>query len=145
MFQFPRLLSLELCIHSRIFRCYSKCVPTFGYPRIVAYLQLPEAFRRSSRPSSASIAKASSMRPYLFNHQFLSFFDEFEILIIDNLTSYLFTLFLFTLSSFQRTIFLRETISQNQVINSFSNLFLGTFRFRSISQVPLRFFFLFSP
>ena len=27
-------------------------------------LQLPEAFRRSTRPSSASIAKASTMRPY---------------------------------------------------------------------------------
>ena len=70
MFQFPRLLSLELCIHSRITGSYSSCVPTFGYPRIVAYLLLPEAFRSLSRPSSASIAKASSMRPYLFNHLF---------------------------------------------------------------------------
>ena len=29
-----------------------------------SYLQLPEAYRCSSRPSSASSAKASAMRPY---------------------------------------------------------------------------------
>ena len=34
------------------------CVPTFGYLRISAYLQLPEAFRSLSRPSSAPDAKA---------------------------------------------------------------------------------------
>ena len=90
MFQFPRFLSLELCIHSRIARCYSNCVPTFGYPRIVAYLLLPEAFRSLSRPSSASIAKASSMRPFLFNHHFS--FDEFEILIIYSFIDLLFFL-----------------------------------------------------
>ena len=83
MFQFPRLLSLELCVHSRITGCYSSCVPTFGDPRIVAYLLLPEAFRSLSRPSSASIAKASTMRPYLFNHQ-IFLLDEFEILIINS-------------------------------------------------------------
>ena len=33
-------------------------VSPFGYPRIDAYLQLPEAFRSSSRPSSAPDAKA---------------------------------------------------------------------------------------
>ena len=106
MFQFPRFLSLELCIHSRISGCYTRCVPTFGYPRIVAYLQLPEAFRSSSRPSSASIAKASSMRPFLFNHLF-SLFDEFEILIIYSFLNR-FTLFFSSLSSFQRTISLFE-------------------------------------
>ena len=36
-------------------------VPTFGYLRISAYLQLPEAFRSLSRPSSASDAKAFSI------------------------------------------------------------------------------------
>ena len=36
-------------------------VPTFGYLRIVAYLQLPEAFRSLSRPSSAPDAKAFSI------------------------------------------------------------------------------------
>ena len=36
-------------------------VPTFGYLRIEAYLQLPEAFRSLSRPSSAPDAKAFSI------------------------------------------------------------------------------------
>ena len=36
-------------------------VSPFGYPRIVAYVQLPEAFRSLSRPSSALSAKASAL------------------------------------------------------------------------------------
>ena len=39
-------------------------VSPFGYPRIVAYLQLPEAFRSLSRPSSAPDAKAFPLRSY---------------------------------------------------------------------------------
>ena len=46
-------------------------VPPFGYLRIKAYLQLPEAFRCSSRPSSAPSAKAFTVRPYLLNHSIL--------------------------------------------------------------------------
>ena len=64
MFQFARLLSLTLCIHVRITVSYYCWVPPFGNLRINAYVQLPEAYRRSSRPSSASSAKASAMRPY---------------------------------------------------------------------------------
>ena len=64
MFQFARLLSLTLCIHVRITVSYYCWVPPFGNLRIKAYVQLPEAYRRSSRPSSASSAKASAMRPY---------------------------------------------------------------------------------
>ena len=41
-----------------------KCVSTFGYLRIIAYLQLPEAFRSLSRPSSAPDAKAFPLRSY---------------------------------------------------------------------------------
>ena len=37
-------------------------VSPFGHPRIVAYLQLPEAFRSLSRPSSAPDAKAFPLR-----------------------------------------------------------------------------------
>ena len=37
-------------------------VPPFGNLRINAYLQLPEAYRCSSRPSSAPSAKASTVR-----------------------------------------------------------------------------------
>ena len=38
------------------------CVPTFGNLRITAYLQLPEAYRSLSRPSSAPDAKAFPLR-----------------------------------------------------------------------------------
>ena len=37
-------------------------VSPFGYLRIVAYVQLPEAFHSLSRPSSALSAKASALR-----------------------------------------------------------------------------------
>ena len=39
-------------------------VPPFGYLRIIAYLQLPEAFRSLSRPSSAPDAKAFPLRSF---------------------------------------------------------------------------------
>ena len=39
-------------------------VSPFGYPRITAHLQLPEAFRSLSRPSSAPDAKAFPLRSY---------------------------------------------------------------------------------
>ena len=39
-------------------------VSPFGYLRISAYLQLPEAFRSLSRPSSAPDAKAFPLRSY---------------------------------------------------------------------------------
>ena len=42
-------------------------VPPFRYPRINAYLQLPEAFRSLSRLSSALSAKASALRFPLLN------------------------------------------------------------------------------
>ena len=41
-----------------------RCVCPFGYLRISAYLQLPEAFRSLSRPSSAPDAKAFPLRSY---------------------------------------------------------------------------------
>ena len=40
------------------------CVPTFGNLRIIVYLQLPEAYRSLSRPSSAPDAKAFPLRSY---------------------------------------------------------------------------------
>ena len=39
-------------------------VSPFGHPRIVAHLQLPEAFRSLSRPSSAPDAKAFPLRSF---------------------------------------------------------------------------------
>ena len=42
-------------------------VSPFGYLRIEAYLQLPEAYRSLSRPSSAPDAKAFPLRPSLLD------------------------------------------------------------------------------
>ena len=42
-------------------------VAPFGYLRINAHLQLPEAFRSLSRPSSAPDAKAFPLRSYSLN------------------------------------------------------------------------------
>ena len=53
-------------------------VPPFGNLRIIAYLLLPEAFRGSSRPSSASSAKAFTMRPFLLD-LFQVFYLEFSL------------------------------------------------------------------
>ncbi len=53
MFQFPGFLSHGLCIYPWMIAHYRYRVPPFGYPRIVALLPLPEAFRRLMRPSSA--------------------------------------------------------------------------------------------
>ena len=68
MFQFPGLFSLKLCIHFRIIPHYRYWVAPFGDPRIVVCLRLPEAFRRSLRPSSALYAKTSTVRSFSFNH-----------------------------------------------------------------------------
>ena len=46
---------------------FGKGVSPFGHLRIVGHLHLPEAFRSLSRPSSAPIAKASSLRPFLLD------------------------------------------------------------------------------
>ena len=51
-----RYFNSEGFAHLSMYLTLLKCVPTFGFLRIVAYLQLPVAFRRSSRPSSPSCA-----------------------------------------------------------------------------------------
>ena len=63
-------VSVQAVPHAHLFD--SVCVTTgllwwvspFGHPRIVAHLQLPEAFRSLSRPSSAPDAKAFPLRSY---------------------------------------------------------------------------------
>ena len=57
MFQFPGLAPL------RVMEYDPHRVSPFGNPRIDAYLQLPEAYRSLSRPSSAPDAKASAECP----------------------------------------------------------------------------------
>ena len=60
MFQFPRFPHYILWIHICVSQHYLWWVPSFGYLRINAYVQLPAAFRSLSRPSSAPCTKASS-------------------------------------------------------------------------------------
>lgn len=52
---------ITLFIHVMITRHHPCCVSTFGYLRILVYLQLPVAYRSLSRPSSALSAKASTI------------------------------------------------------------------------------------
>ena len=64
MFQFPRSY-FSIPMYSGWDDMIISCrVPPFGYLRINAYVQLPEAFRRYSRPSSPISAKAFTVRPY---------------------------------------------------------------------------------
>ena len=62
MFQFTGCPPIDLWIQSMVTGRYPRRVPPFGYPRICARLQLPEAFRSWPRPSSASGAMASTLR-----------------------------------------------------------------------------------
>ena len=61
MFQFPSFPLPVLCVHTGMTGLYSSRVAPFGYLWIVAYVQLPAAFRSLSRPSSAPSAKASAL------------------------------------------------------------------------------------
>ena len=55
---------MNLCIQFMVTGHYPSRVPPFGNLRIKAYLQLPEAYRSLSRPSSAISAMASTLRSY---------------------------------------------------------------------------------
>ena len=64
-FSSPGCSHYNYLIHYMILALYHQWVPPFGYLRLIAHLQLPEAFRSLSRPSSSSNAKASSRTPFL--------------------------------------------------------------------------------
>ena len=59
----PYVRFFTLCIYAKM--TITGRVPPFRYPRIIAYSQLPAAFRSVSRLSSPLIAKASTKCPYL--------------------------------------------------------------------------------
>ena len=63
MFQFAGLPHPGLWIQPGVTGHYPGRVSPFGHPRITACSQLPEAFRRLPRPSSALGAKASTPCP----------------------------------------------------------------------------------
>ena len=56
--------SVCLCIQHTVTGLGPCRVSPFGDPRIIACFRLPEAFRRSLRPSSAPSAKASPLRSF---------------------------------------------------------------------------------
>ena len=60
MFQFPGLAPAL----RPVTQVAPRRVSPFGHPGITAYLQLPQAYRSLSRPSSPLCAKASTVRPY---------------------------------------------------------------------------------
>ena len=69
-------------------RFFTVRVSPFGNPRIEAYLQLPEAYRSLSRPSSAPDAKAFALCSFslelslmnLANSSYLVLFELLEFL-----------------------------------------------------------------
>ena len=65
----PHRTLFDSCTADRVWLCR---VSPFGYLRINAYLQLPEAFRSLSRPSSAPDAKAFPLCPSSLDHSGLS-------------------------------------------------------------------------
>ena len=69
MFQFPGLPPPRLCVHRGVAGHDPRWVPPFGHPRIEGRLRLPGAYRRLPRPSSASCAKASAVRPWYLRSQ----------------------------------------------------------------------------
>ena len=64
MFQFPSFPSCDYFIHHRIHDSSPCGFPHSEIPGYNAYLQLPEAYRSLSRPSSAPDAKAFTLRSY---------------------------------------------------------------------------------
>ena len=58
-------------------------VAPFGDLRILVYLQLPVAFRCSSRPSSAPSAKASTVHSFFLNLTNIYTFDKYYSIFKD--------------------------------------------------------------
>ena len=59
----PRVASRPLCVQGRVSGHGPARVPPFGDPRIEGCVPLPADYRSLPRPSSASCAKASAVRP----------------------------------------------------------------------------------
>ena len=64
MFQFPGLPPPALYIRAGAGGHSPAWVPPFGNPRVKGQMRLTAAYRSWSRPSSASCAKASTVRPW---------------------------------------------------------------------------------
>src|SRR3954447_15901648 len=64
MCHFPGFPPRTLCVQVRVTGHYARRVSPFGDPCFIARLRLHTAYRSLPRPSSASGAKASTIRPY---------------------------------------------------------------------------------
>jgi hypothetical protein len=78
MCHFPRFPPRILCVQMRVTGHYPRRVSPFGNPRIIARLRLNEAYRSLPRPSSASGAKASAIRPYYLSGIGMSRLYDFQ-------------------------------------------------------------------
>ncbi len=67
MCHFPGFPPPALCVQTGVTRHYPCRVSPFGDPCFIARLRLHTAYRSLPRPSSASGAKASTIRPYYLN------------------------------------------------------------------------------
>jgi hypothetical protein len=67
MYHFPGFPPPALCVQAGVTRHDPCRVSPFGDPCFIARLQLRTAYRSLPRPSSASGAKASTIRPYYLN------------------------------------------------------------------------------
>src|SRR3712207_7905946 len=67
MYHFPGFPPRTLCVQVRVTRHDPCRVSPFGDPCFIARLRLHTAYRSLPRPSSASGAKASTIRPYYLN------------------------------------------------------------------------------
>jgi hypothetical protein len=83
MFHFSGFRFHTLCIQLWITRHYPSWVPPFGNPRIKAIFQLPEAYRRYTRPSSPVDTKASTSGPYPFNYKRFCRLPNLTLIIAD--------------------------------------------------------------
>jgi hypothetical protein len=90
MFHFPGFASTTLWIQVGIL--LTQWVSPFGHRRLNAFCQLPVAFRRLTRPSSPSIAKASTVCAYsldLITPRSLELYDALNSRVSDADTYYL--------------------------------------------------------
>ena len=77
-FSSPGFLLISYLFHLWIYTHYCIGVPPFGYLRIFSYLHFPAAFRSLSRPSSAPVAKASTLCSFSLN-LLLVFFKSYFV------------------------------------------------------------------
>ena len=116
-------------------------VSPFGYPWIIAYVQLPAAFRSLSRPSSAPDAKAFPLRPLQLDLLWFSF----ELCKLSYRSSKLLLLpvHFFLKSTFHNTLRFFYVLSQHALC-CLASLHCSVFKvqcrtlFQALIEIPIR-------